>query len=74
MFKKWFHGYLIFTFPLLAYFLFIEEILRKIESSTGIPINTIQGTRVIVRIRVLRYSGKEARGCPNRKRNSVIEG
>jgi len=74
MFNNGFHRYLIFTFSILDYFLLIEEILRKIESSTGMPINTIQGTSVMVRINVLPYNGKEASGCPNRKRNNVIEG
>ena len=61
-------------FSIPAYLLFIEEILRKIESSTGIPINTIQGTNVMVRINVLPYNGKEASDCPNKKRNNVMEG
>jgi len=38
------------------------------------PINTIQGTSVIVKIKVLKYNGKKARGLPNMKRNNVIEG
>jgi hypothetical protein len=74
IFKNGFHRYSIFTFPNPAYFLFIEEILRKIESSTGIAINIIQGTSVMVRINVLPYNGKEASVCPNRKRNNVIDG
>lgn len=57
-----------------GYFLFTEENFRKIESTTGMPMNTIHGTSVIVRMNVLQYSGKEAIGCPNRKRNKVIEG
>ncbi len=65
---------MIFTFSIPAYFLFIEEILRKAESSNGIPINTIQGTSVIVRINVLIYSGNGAMCCPNKKRNNVMDG
>ena len=57
-----------------AYLLLIEEILRKTESTNGIPINTIQGTNVIVRTNVLIYKGNDAIGCPNKKRNNVIDG
>ena len=74
MFKNGFHRYLISMFSIPAYFLIIDEILPKIESSTGMPINTIHGTSVMVRMNVLRYNGKETMGCPNRKRNNVIDG
>lgn len=72
--KNGFRRYLIFMFSTLPYFLFIDGILRKIESTKGMPMNTIQGTSVMVKMNVLPYSGKEAIGCPNRKRNNVIEG
>jgi hypothetical protein len=68
------HRYLILIFCNPDYFLFIEAIFRKIESTAGTPINTIHGTNVIVRINVLTYSGNGAMGCANKKRNNVMEG
>jgi hypothetical protein len=74
VFKNSFHRYSVLGLPLLIIDFLKEDIFRKILSNSGIPINTIQGTRAIVRINVLRNNGRKARGRPNRKRKNVIDG
>jgi hypothetical protein len=50
-----------------------EKVLR-IKSTKGTPINTIHGTRDIVKINVLAYNGKRDNCFPKKNRNRVMEG